>query len=413
MTRLRAVALFTALLAGACAPPRVVPTGEISTFPAPERLPELDGLPELRRGHDGTRVETAEDLATWRAKELRALFSHYLYGVAPPAVPVTVQERGPITILDGAGVYRELEVVLDGDGPRLHVALFLPAGVERPPVLVGLNKCGAQTLLEDPAIRQTTGFVAAACEGGARGSQLAQWSIASVLAQGVAVATFHDSDAAPDDASQPSPVSARFVPTAPTAASWGAIAVWSWSVSRVVDALVVSPWVDGSRIGAFGHSRRGKTALWAAANDARISLVVAHQSGLAGAAPSRSAQGETMQFINALFPHWFCGNYKRFIGREARLPVDQHELLALLAPRAVLITDGDDDAWANPPGALADVRAADEAWQLFGDEGLVEDEGAARPRTDTTLVWRSRPGGHETTTADWATFLSFVKRHWP
>jgi hypothetical protein len=382
--------LVLLLCVGCSGPPR--PTGEISDFPAPEKLPEVEGRPALLVGHDGmTKVATADDFTSWRRRELLALFAHYVYGAAPVAPSVTTAVDVQPVAIDG-GTYQDLAVTLDG--PVLHVGLFLPPGVTKPPVVLGLNKCGTQTLLADAAIRQTTSPVIGACGSAGRGTLPTHLDVPALLAAGIAVATFHDADAAPDDASLESPVAKRFP------AEWGTIAVWSWSLSRAVDALVDSGLVDAKRIAVFGHSRRGKAALWAAANDARFAVVLAHQSGLAGAAPCRAEQGETIELNHALFPHWFSGLFVRFAGKEKRLPIEQHELIALLAPRPVLVTDGDDDAWANPPGARADVEAADVAWQLLGDEGL-----------DAKLVWRSRPGGHETTAADWATEIEFLQRH--
>lgn len=412
---MRGGAVLMVLLASACSPPAGPgkPTGVLTVFPPPGQLPVLMGFPPLLTGADGTKVTSAEDFAQWRASELRSLFAHYVYGVSPPAAALKARLEGaPQPVLEGKGTYQELAVEL-AQGPVLHVALFLPAGVDRPPVILGLNKCGAQSLLADSAVRQTTGFLMSACDGGARGSQLTQWSLSQVLAAGFAVATFHDSDAAPDDSGERSAVAAAFPPGVPAAQAWGAIAIWSWSLSRVVDALVDSPLVDGKRIAVYGHSRRGKAALWAAANDARIAAVAAHQSGLAGAAPCRSTQGETVELINAFFPHWFAGNFKEFSNAEARLPVEQDALLALVSPRPLLLTDGDADSWANPPGALANARRADAVWELLGSAGLEEDAATGAPRTDATLVWRSRPGGHETTAADWVTVLEFLKRTLP
>lgn len=386
-------------------------------FPPASALPVRAELPELFVGWDGRRVETPEDLRTWRAAELRALFAHYVYGEVPGAPgPVSVIRLAFIDdIIPGKATYEELEVRF-GERAALHVGLFAPQGATRAPVILGLNKCGNQSLVADERVRVTTSFVNAPCaEGGAsaRGGSSAAWDIESIVDRGFALATFHDSDAEPDDAAHVDeglrgthlrPDGSRY--------GWATISVWAFALSRAVDALEQVPSVDARKVTVFGHSRRGKAALWAAANDLRIHAVIAHQSGTAGAALARSPVGESIQAITTLFPHWFNDVFPTFSGEEERLPIDQHQLLALLAPRPVLLTDGDADTWADPPGSRRAAEAADAAWERFGDPGLVPGADGM-PSPDGTLVWRSRPGGHLVQASDWVTFLDFAARHTP
>jgi hypothetical protein len=178
----------------------------------------------------------------------------------------------------------------------------------------------------------------------------------------------------------------------------------------VIDWIEAEPSLDASRIAVVGHSRRGKTALLAGALDERIAMVVAHQSGRGGAAITRHLSGEPLLSLNAVFPSWFDDVFPTFAGYEDRIPFDQHMLIALSAPRLVLCTDGDEDAWADPDGALMAVRAAAPAWDLYGVPGLLEASGT--PILDGRLSWHLRPGEHELTHADWDVFLDFASRHW-
>ncbi len=364
------------------------------TFANADALPERAEPPALMTSFDGTvPVTTAAQWRDFRRGELTDLLQHYLYGAMPEPVKPTVRE-----IAQAAGVapgvdYREYELQL---GSRsLFLAVFSPSGVTKPPVFLGLNKCGNQSLLTDVRVRPTSSFVISACDP-ARGSQAALWPVADVVAAGYALATFHESDAAPDDAAhvREGLIGALEV-AGPANTRWGALSAWAYALHRAVDALEGLD-VDAARITVVGHSRRGKAALWAGALDERVAAVVAHQSGRGGAPLTRSAVGETVELINAAFPHWFDDVFPSFAGKESRLPVDQHALVALVAPRRVLLSEGDDDSWADPPGSKASLELAAPAWRLH----------SADPALGS---WQSRPGGHEINRDDWLRFIAWVQ----
>ncbi len=379
-----------------------------------DELPERAELPDIFTSADGTRrVTTPDDLRTWRRDELLTQFTHYIYGSAPergPTPTATRVVRIDDGLFEGTATYEELAVVVaPAPAPPIHVGIYLPKNVARPPVFLGLNKCGNDSLLADERIPKATTFVHPDCPT-ERGGQAALWPVSQILQRGFGLVTFHDSDAAPDNADRAQEgVRASLAAPGEADTRWGNIAVWSWALSRVVDFLGTRDDVDASRIAVMGHSRRGKAALWAAANDPRIALVVAHQSGTAGAALARSPVGESFRAINTLFPHWFNDVFPTFNDAETKLPIDQHQLLALIAPRPLLLVDGDADTWADPPGARAAAEAASAAWKLFGDPGLVDAGGV--PSRDATLVWTSRPGGHSVDASDWEIFLGFAARH--
>lgn len=391
-------------------------------YPAVDALGETP-LPDLFVGYDGTRrVVTTDDWATWRRAELRDLLSFYVFGYTPErAVPVTVTTLATIDdFVPGQVRYDELELALGSLGIAIHVSLFTPVGASAPPpVFVAPNRCGNQETTADPRVRATTAWMdpgtCGATIDASRGVRASQWPIETIVAAGYAFAAFHESELDPDDTEDDFANGIHPLlldPARDARLRWGRIAAWAWGVSRVVDGLETSPLVDPRRIAVVGHSRRGKTALLAGALDERIAMVIAHQSGTGGAALTRHLSGESVEAVNTFFPSWFDDVFPTFAGHEARIPADQHMLIALVAPRLLLVTDGDDDAWADPAGARMAVDAASPVWPFLGGTGLVLD-GAGAPTLDGALAYATRPGGHELTALDWSTFLAFADRHWP
>ena len=172
------------------------------------------------------------------------------------------------------------------------------------------------------------------------------------------------------------------------------MSIWAWALAHAAVWVDARADLDPSRTAVFGHSRRGKAALLSGlVATTELDAVIAHQSGTGGAALNRSTEGETIELINLAFPHWFDDVYPAFANAEAKTPVDQHQLLALWAPRRVVLVDGEEDRWADPDGARGAAEAARPAWQLFGKSG------------DELLTWQTRPGVHSVEPADWELFL--------
>jgi hypothetical protein len=350
-------------------------------FPAFDALPVQRALPDAFTMMDGTRITTAQEWTEKRRPQLVALFEHYIYGVAPGAPEIEVSETvPPQPILEGKGLLKQVTIRFKNlpgeEAPRIRLALFLPADATEPvPVFLALNKCGNYEVLSDPAIQ----YDAAAwchdnCPDGeteARGANEDYWCVASILARGYAFATFHESDIDPDKHDFTDGIHAAYASELPVAPnSWGTIAAWSWGLRRCIDYLVTDPAINPAQVAVIGHSRRGKTALLTAALDERVALVVPHQSGTGGMALSRNNDQETTERINRVFPHWFADNFVQFDLKEDKLPIDQHLLAALVAPRALLDTEGLKDYWANGKSALKGLLLADRVYKLLGAPGI-------------------------------------------
>jgi len=359
-------------------------------------------LPDLLAAANGA-IGTPAQWAP-RRDEILGLFRDTVYGRSPGQpehLAFTVLEENP-RAMDGAATLRRIRIA-SRQAQRSHqfeLTLFLPNTPGRAPVFLFINN--RPPSLTDPTRAEKSGF----------------WPAEQLVARGYGIAAFHYGQLAPDDKDTfRSGAMALFDSTdsgKPPAYTWGAIAAWAWGASRAMDYFVTDTRVDVARVAIVGHSRGGKAALWAGAEDQRFAMVVSNESGEGGAALSRRVYGETVARINTAFPHWFTDTYKTFNGREAALPVDQHMLLALVAPRALYVASADQDLWADPRGEFLSLAASSPVFALWGEPPIRPD---AMPALDTPFVagrrgYHVRTGGHDLTPYDWDRFDDFADRVW-
>lgn len=386
-------------------------------------------LPPLLVTQSGKAIHTAADWEKKRRPEVLALFEKYVYGKTPvkkiPLRFVTLSVN--TTALNGAATRKQVRAYFSKDEKYfMDILLYLPNNTDKPaPLFLGLNFGGNQTIHADTGILISKRWVRYD-EGAAykdhyateasRGMQAGRWPVQEIIDRGYGLATIYYGDLQPDSSNS---VNAGIAPlfykdgqTKPAPGEWGAIGVWAWGLSRAMDYLETDPSVDAKKVAVIGHSRLGKTALWAGAQDKRFALVISNNSGEGGAAITGRKYGETITKINTAFPHWFCDNYKAYNDREDALPVDFHELVALIAPRPVYVASASQDQWSDPTGEYLSAWHAGEVYRLYKLTGL---PGAVPPPVNTpvgsgSIGYHMRNGGHDIQLYDWQQYLDFADR---
>jgi hypothetical protein len=382
-------------------------------------------LPPLLVMHDGTTVRSAADWER-RRTEIRGLLESQMFGRAParPEKMTFAVDSVDKAALGGKAVRKQISVQVAGK--VLHILIYLPPKATRPaPVLVGLGFSPNQSVSTDPGIQlagtwvlnnETKAVELQPGQEASRGSAASRWQVEAVLARGFGLATMYYGDVEPDlaGAMKQGIRGAYLRPgqDAPDNDEWGAIAAWAWGLSRMADYLHTDKDVDATRLAVVGHSRLGKTALWAGAMDTRFGIVISNDSGEGGAAISRRVFGETVADLNNRFPHWFCGNYKQYSGREAGMPFDAHMLLALAAPRPLYVASAEEDQWADPKGEFLAAAAVSEVYELLGRRGVgTKTMPPVNQPVGEHVRYHVRTGKHDITAYDWQQYLDFAEKH--
>src|SRR3954471_19346812 len=387
-------------------------------------------LPELFKSQDGRSIGTTEDWIRIRRPEILELFKKEMYGRSPgrPDGLKFEVKSTKTNALDGLATRKEILIRVPSkpQWPGMMVLVYTPNKAAKPaPAFTGLSFGGNYAVTTEPDLQITSRWVPNVkglitdnrATAASRGHEASRWPIKTILEHGYALATAYYGDLEPDyrDGWKESVRSvfgdfALKPDQAPE--GWGAIGAWAWGLSRIMDLLETMPETDAKKVAVMGHSRLGKTSLWAGAQDQRFAIVISNDSGEGGAAIMRRNFGETIERINTSFPHWFNGNFKKYNQDPNSLPIDAHLLIALMAPRPVYIASAAEDQWADPKGEFLAGLYADPVYRLFGKVGLKETQ---QPPVDhpvgNYIGYHIRTGKHDVTDYDWQQYINFVDRH--
>jgi dienelactone hydrolase len=369
-------------------------TGHVSNYDESRVKPYT--LPDPLVLADGGRVENANAWMSRRRPELIRTYETEIFGRIPADAPKVTWTAGPVReVVPDEASETTLAIGSIGAGdaaPKMQLTVFTPVKVRgNVPVILALQFGGAGTRVPDPPVAS------------------------EILARGWAYATLGYLDIQPDkiDTFDKGVIGATPSSKQRGPDTWGAISAWAWGVSRAIDYLEKAPHIDARRIALHGHSRLGKTALWASALDSRIAAVYASCPGEMGASLSRRDFGETVDDMAQNFPYWFAGNFQKWAGRWNDMPVDAHLLIALSAPRGVFVTGGTQDQWADPKGEFLAEVAAGPVYRLLGahDLGVTSLPPVDTPIVKGDLGWYYHTGPHAATKEDWLAFLTFASKY--
>jgi len=389
--------------------PDKIPPYELPEFPFPENI-------------------TAGKFLNSARPELVRIMADDLYGPIPPRCEELIfRKRSEGPAFEGLGIRREFDIICRNRGREhiLHLLLYIPARRNgRVPVFFGLNFKGNHSCTDDPCVtffpftRYPDSWTVRLNDNRAgeneRGIARDRWCFEKALRNGFASATICYHDICPDRKDGlPRSILRLFHDReeleSPDHGS-GAISAWAWGISRALDCLESQEEIDHGKIIVHGHSRLGKTALWAGANDVRIAMTVSNGSGTCGAKPARRYYGENYEWIHFWNAHWLPGKFRDLAGKDRELPFDQHFLMAAVAPRLLYVSDGTDDVYADPQGTFEALSAASRAWRIFGAEGLGETlQPPPGKLIGKDVGYYLREGGHDFTEENWDALIRFAR----
>jgi hypothetical protein len=358
-------------------------------------------LPDVLRTSKNKSVKDSREWENIRRPEILKLFEDNIYGQMPKSfdnIRYSIAKEDT-NAMNGKAHLKEvtIEVFNKGKSVKINVVLFVPRSAEKQvPVFILINNRSKDNT--DPSRNIKSDF----------------WPAEVVIESGYAIAAFHVGDLAPDDKEHFSEAALQLYPEQLTADNgMRAIGAWAWGACRVMDYFETDLLIDKKRVIVVGHSRGGKASLWAAAQDQRFAMCVTNCSGNTGAALSRRQFGERIVAINDAFPHWFTTNYKKYNNNENLLPVDQHMLISLIAPRAVYATNASEDLWADPTGTFLSLKHAEPVFALYGSKSKLPEDppGIDKPVISSLIAYHNRKGEHNLTVYDWTNFIRFADYH--
>ena len=380
-------------------------------------------LPDPLKMADGKPVKDARTWTEKRRPELIRLFEENEYGRAPGRprdMSFDVFEKAS-PAFDGKATRRQVTIYFTADkaGPKMDLLEYLPADAKKPvPLLLNISFSANSSSVDDPGVKPGEIWGRDKTRVPTPKGGFGRINPLPFLSAGIGVATFYYGDVDPDFLGGVGlGIRAKYLKSGasePAPDEWGAISAWAWGISRVIDYFETDSGVDAKRIAILGVSRLGKTVMWAGAHDTRVGMVIASCSGEGGAALSRRNYGETIAHLVAptRYPYQFAANYAKYAEHVDQFPVDAHELVALIAPRPVLLQTGLTDGWSDPRGEFLAAVAAEPVYKLFGKQGLGTDKmPAAGEPILHDIGYLMHDGGHGTVPSDWPVFLKFMEMH--
>ena len=375
----------------------------------------------------GRKVKNVRIWQKKRRPELLNFFTENMYGKVPGELKISnwkvVEESD--NAIKGKAIRKQVDILFEKGDNNLHfnILMYLPKDVEKAPLFIGYNFYGNHTITDDVNIlipdawvrdNPSFGIINHQVTEQSRGVQKNRWAVEKIIDAGYGLATIYYGEVDPDKNDFYDGIHPFFYENGmrrPAADEWGSIAAWAWGLSRALDYMETDDDVDASKIIVFGHSRLGKTSLWAGATDERFAAVISNNSGCGGAAMSKRKFGETVGSINNMCPHWFCLNFKNYNLNEEALPADQHEMIALIAPRPVYIASAEKDEWADPKGEFLSAYYATPVYNLFGKEGIPSEVmPAVNQPVQNTVAYHIRTGEHDVTDYDWEQYLKWADK---
>lgn len=387
------------------------------------KVPEYE-LPNPLVFLSGDTVQSGDEWKERRA-EIYTMFENHVYGKTPnEKVDYSFQLNKSIPdFMDGKATLKEIDLIFNGnDSLRVTFLVIVPnQGQEPVPAFIAYNFRGNHAIHSCKEISLTQSWIEndraklspdnKATEE-SRGCRSGRWPVERIVDRGYALVTCYYGDFDPDYYDEFKNGIFQLFDEDRDESSWGSIGAWSWGYSRMLDYLETDNRIDEKNVAVLGHSRLGKTALWAGAQDERFAMVISNESGCGGAALSNRKFGETVGRITHVFPHWFCAKYASYADQEELLPVDQHMLVSLIAPRPVYIASAEKDLWADPKGEFLAGLNANPVYHLLGTEGLPTNIMPTLNRpVHGQIGYHIRTGKHDLTNYDWEQYLDFADKH--
>lgn len=384
----------------------------------PYVLPDL-----LKHQNTGLSIDTPADWENHRS-ELLGSFRQEMYGEFPDGnIDVSFIVNNSTKVFNESAWRKEVTINLENrithENHDIHLLIYLPVSPTPVPLFLGLNYYGNHTVDEDPGITIHPAWVSnnedfdiknnLAGEK-ARGVRSNRWDMSSMLKNNYGFATMHYGEIDPDYDDNFQNGIHQLLAEDVDRSKLSSISAWAWALSQAMTYLAQDPQVASEKVVVFGHSRLGKTALWAGAQDQRFAMVISNNSGCGGAALSRRKYGETVQHINSRFTHWFCDRFNHYNGNESGLPFDQHSLLSLIAPRSLYVASAAEDRWADPLGEFLSAKFACEVYNIYGKPSIWQE---TMPELNTPVKkgkvgYHIRTGKHDVTDYDWQQYIQFA-----